>query len=88
MTVSLLKRHTRTSLIPFLQQQNLQSHALAAITIDCMEMGSVNNSTRFLYNLPYGDATGSAASTLLSHKKQKNCYSELSIAPTSHTSVS
>ena len=51
LTLALLMRHTRTSKILSLQQQNCQFHAVAEATIGHVGERSANISTRFFYGL-------------------------------------
>ena len=51
LTLALLMRHTSTSVIPSLQQQNCQFHAVAETTVDHDRMPNANTSTRFLHGL-------------------------------------
>ena len=47
--VAVLMRHTRTSAIPYLQQQKYQYHAVIGITTDRAGMRSASTCTRFFF---------------------------------------
>ena len=51
LTLAILMGHTRTSVIPSLQQQNCQFRAVTETTTDRVRMRSTNTSTRFFYGL-------------------------------------
>ena len=62
LTLALLMRHTRTSVIQSWQQQNCQFHVVAKTTV--VGMWNANTSTKFLYRLPQDTATSSTAFAL------------------------